>query len=258
MTITIAVVNQKGGAGKTTVSGHLVHAVRRAGLRGLAVDLDKQASFSLGILPADDAIRGIHASDLFDGAPTLEPERVDDGLSIIRSDKLELARRVHSSADEAASAARNLRVIAQNFDVCIIDTAGSLGEDATLYAALMAADYIVCPFQVGLSELAALQDLWVHIEGVRRNINPRLKVLGLLPCRINTRSAEESAFLEMLRKSYGKMILPHVLAERAAVKQAVAKRVPVWQGTRGDGHRKAGQEWLAACEAILTAAGAKQ
>jgi chromosome partitioning protein len=257
MTIAIAVVNQKGGAGKTTVSNHLVHAARRAGHRALAVDFDKQASFSLGILPADDATRGLHSSDLFDGPPSVAPERVADDLSIIRSDKLELARRVHSDKDTTENAARNLRRVAHDFDVCIIDTAGSLGEDATLYAALMAADYIVCPFQVGLSELAALQDLWVHIEGVRRNVNPRLKVLGLLPCKINTRSTEESEFLVMLRKTYGKFILPHVLAERAAVKQAVARRVPVWQGTKGDGHRKAGQEWLTACESILIAAGVK-
>lgn len=257
MTIAIAVVNQKGGAAKTTVSNHLTHAARRAGKRVLAADLDKQASFSLGILPADGAERGLHSSDLFNGAAGAAPEYVDDKLGIIRSDKLELARCVHADKATTESAARNLRQAAKDFDVCIIDTAGSLGEDATLYAALMAADYVVCPFQVGLSELAALQDLWVHIEGVRRNVNPRLKVLGLLPCRINTRSTEESQFLEMLRKTYGKFILPHVLAERAAVKQAVARRVPVWQGTKGDGHRKAGQEWLSACESILSSAGVK-
>jgi chromosome partitioning protein len=257
MTTVIAVVNQKGGAGKTTVSGHLVHAARRGGKKALAVDMDKQASFSLAILPADNSIRGLHASDLFDGTPSVSPERVADDLSIIRSDKLELARRVASDRATTEAAARNLRSAAEGFDVCIIDTAGSLGEDATLYAALMAADYIVCPFQVGLSELAALQDLWVHIEGVRRNVNPRLKVLGLLPCKINTRSTEEGEFLAMLRRTYGKFILPHILAERAAVKQAVARRVPVWQGTKGDGHRKAGHEWLSACEAILKSAGVK-
>lgn len=257
MTIVIATLNQKGGAAKTTLSGHLIHAANRANKRALAVDLDKQASFSLAIEPADGAVRGTHASELFESPTEVVPEFVNEKLSIIRADKADLARSVHSDMKSTAAAAKLIRAAAQDFDVTIIDTAGSLGEDATIYAAMMAADFVVCPFQVGLSEMAALQDLWGHIESVRRKINPRLKVLGLLPCRINTRSSEEGEFLKMLQISYGKMILPYVLAERAAVKQAVARRVPVWQGTKGDGHRKAGQEWLVACNGILSAAGVK-
>ncbi|MBN3780502.1 ParA family protein [Burkholderia sp. Ac-20345] len=253
---TIAVVNQKGGAAKSTLTQQLSHAARQAEIKTLVVDLDKQGSASLGFLPAEGAAAGLQASSLFGTGPLATPEQIAPGFSIIRADKLELAKRVKEGKEATMRAAKNLRQIAQGFDLCVIDTPGSLGEDATTYAALMAADYVICPFQVGLSEVAALHDLWQHIAGIRSSgINPRLQVLGLLPCRINTRSAEERNFLEQLRKKYGKAILPHVLAERAAVKQAVARRAPVWQGNRGDGHKKAGQEWLAACNAILAGVG---
>ncbi|WP_321874642.1 ParA family protein [Burkholderia ubonensis] len=259
MTI-IAVVNQKGGAAKTTLTEQLAHAARHAEVgKTLVTDLDKQGSASLYFRPADGATAGLQASSLFNAGPLAAPEQIAPDLAIIRADKLELAKRVKEGKEATVRAAKNLRQAAQGFDLCVIDTAGSLGEDATTYAALMAADYVVCPFQVGLSEVAALNDLWQHIAGIRSSgINPRLQVLGLLPCRINTRSAEERKFLDMLRKKYGKAILPHVLAERAAVKQAVARRAPVWQGNRGEGHKKAGEEWLAACNAILAGVGVKK
>jgi chromosome partitioning protein len=258
MTKIIAVVNQKGGAAKTTLATHITHAARRAGLSVLAVDLDKQASLSLGFVAADDATAGIEASTLFAGELNGDAaaERIADDLAIVRADKLALAKRVRESRETTQRAARNIRQLAQGYDLCVIDTAGSLGEDATTYAALMAADYVVCPFQVGLYELSALQDLWQHISGVRTSgINPRLKLLGLLPSRINTRSKEERGFLDVLRTKYRDAIMPHVLTERAAVKQASARRLPVWQGNRGDGHKKAGEEWLAACNAILAGVG---
>jgi chromosome partitioning protein len=255
MTKIVAVVNQKGGTGKTTVSSNIIHAARRVGLRALAADLDKQGSLSLAFLPAADAAPGLMAHELFTAAPLTAPESIADDLSIIRADKSLLAKCVKADPAATAAAAKRLREAAQEFDLCVIDTPGSLGEDATTYAALMAADFVVCPFQVGLSEIAALEDLWRHLGAVRKSVNPKLKLLGLLPCKINTRSRQERDFLASLRKTYGSAILPHVLAERAPVKQAVARRVAVWQGTRGDSHMKAGQEWLAACESILAGVG---
>lgn len=254
MTKILAVVNQKGGAAKTTLALHVGYAARRAGLRVLWADLDKQASLSLSV-PTNGAQDGVKASELFTFDSIRLPESVVPDVGIIRADKLQLAKRVKEGMQVTEAAARNLRLLAHDYDLCVIDTPGSLGEDATTYVALMVADYVVCPFQVGLSELAALQDLWMHIMGVRNSINPKLKVLGLLPCRINTRSREERDFLASLRKQFGTNIMSHVLADRASVKQAVARRVPVWQGTKGDSHRKAGREWLAACEAILNGTG---
>ncbi|MNY62724.1 hypothetical protein D3C86_1995940 [compost metagenome] len=57
--------------------------------------------------------------------------------------------------------------------------------------------------------------------------------------------------LEAVREKHGKHILPLILGERSAVKQAIAARKPVWKGIRGAGHKVAAQEWLTATDYIL-------
>ncbi|MCY1379614.1 hypothetical protein D9M69_673510 [compost metagenome] len=56
----------------------------------------------------------------------------------------------------------------------------------------------------------------------------------------------------------GKFILPVILGERAAVKQSIAKRKPVWRGVRGEGHKSAAAEWKTATHTILTNLGVVQ
>ena len=117
---------------------------------------------------------------------------------------------------------------------------------------MTAADYVITPVSIGLYELSGVADLMQTIHVIRtQGFNPKLKHVGILPMKTNSRSIEEKDGLESLRKRYGKAILPEVLPERAAVRKAVARRVPVWVSPRGAGHVKAAQEWRAACESIL-------
>ena len=105
---------------------------------------------------------------------------------------------------------------------------------------------------MGLYELAGVGDLLRTIHVVRtQGFNPRLKHIGILPVKTNTRSSEERAGLDMLRQHYGDVILKSMLPERAAVRKAVTLRRPVWQSTKGQGHLVAGHEWRAACNEIL-------
>jgi len=109
-------------------------------------------------------------------------------------------------------------------------------------AALAAADAVVCPFGVGLYEGKALADLWEYLKGIKANgYNPKLRLMGLLPSRVHTTSKEEMEALAALRAQFGNAILPLMLGERASVKQAISKRKPVWKGTKGAGHMKAGK-----------------
>ncbi|KGV74454.1 MULTISPECIES: ParA family protein [Burkholderia] len=256
--IIIAVVNPKGGQGKTTLCTHLGHAARRAGLSTLLSDFDSQASLSLsfppsGSTPAADALV---SSALFVNGTDALPESLGEGLQIIRADKTALGNVPSHDQNAARLAAARIRKLAQPFDVCVIDTKGSL-DGTTTSAALYAADAIVCPFEVGVYEADALSDLWQHLKRAKTSgINPRMRVLGLLPMRVNTRSAAEVQALESLRSQLGDNILPTSLSVRSAVKQAAMKRVPVWQGNSGESHKRAGEEWLRACDLILRRAGA--
>ncbi len=250
----IAIVNPKGGQAKTTLSVHLAHAADRAQQQVLLVDLDSQGSLSLSF-PAVNTT-GSSAADLFDEhALELQPETLADGLQILRADKAAL-RAVPSQDDRAARhAATKLRGLVQRETLCIIDTKGSLDGTSTA-AALYAADYVVCPFELGAYEADALRDLSMHLRHAKSSgINTRLRVLGLLPTRVNTRSTLEVEALDDLRRTLGDQVLPVALPQRSAVKQATARCVPVWHAMNGEAHRKAGSEWLAACNLILRRAG---
>jgi hypothetical protein len=85
-----------------------------------------------------------------------------------------------------------------------------------------------------------------------QGFNPRLKHLGILPMKTNSRSIEARNALASLREKYGSVILPQALVERAAVRKAIAQRRPIWVNTRGEGHLKAAQEWRLACTDILS------
>lgn len=247
----LAVANQKGGVGKSTLTVHLAYAALEAGQRVLLVDMDRQGSLSLTFTASAGAASGMKASQLYDMEPRDErPEVISEKLSIIRADAGLLA------IDKAENAVlrlpgKALRRFADDFDLCLIDTPPLVG--IRLMASLTAADYVVTPVSVGLYESAGVADLLNTIHVIRtQGFNPRLKHVGILPMKTNTRSAEEKEGLADMRERYGAAFLPLSLPERAAVRKAVAKRIPVWSSTKGEGHLTAAKEWRAACELILS------
>jgi chromosome partitioning protein len=248
----LAVVNQKGGVGKSTLTVHLAYAAQEAGLRVLLVDLDKQGSLSLSF-PSNDEATGVSSSALFGREPIATPlEDLGGGLAIIRADDT-LSMLNGGVAGVEKRPARHLQNYADQFDLCLIDTPGAIGFNPPMtVAALVAADAVVCPFSVGLYEGKGLADLWAYLKSVKTPAyNPRLRLMGLLPSKVNTKSREERDALGELRAQFGAVILPGMLAERVAVKQAIMRRRPVWKGTKGSGHLAAAKEWRSVCNHIL-------
>jgi chromosome partitioning protein len=247
----LSVVNQKGGVGKSTLTVHLAYCAIEDGLRVLLVDLDRQGSLSLSFLSQNEP--GLVASSLFSAeATTKEPESLGDNLAIIRADDT-LSMLTSGAADAEKRPARNLQRFRDQFDLCLIDTPGTIGFNPPMtVAALCAADAVVCPFSVGLYESKGLADLWSYLKSIKKtNFNPRLRLMGLLPSKVNTKSSEELAALNELRAQFGALILPGMLAERTAVKQAIMRRRPVWRNTKGAAHLAAAKEWRDVCKYIL-------
>lgn len=246
----LSVANQKGGVGKSTLTVHLAYAALESDLRVLLVDMDKQGSLTLTFAPPVGEDPTLVASRLFDAKPNGgTPRVITDKLAVIRADNGLLA--IDKAENQVIRRpGQALRSFADSFDLCLIDTPPLLG--IRLMASLAASDYVVTPVSVGLYELAGVADLMQTIHVIRtQGFNPRLRHVGILPMKTNNRSIEEREALADLRARYGAAILPETLPERAPVRKAIAMRRPVWAGVRGEGHRKAAQEWRAACASVL-------
>lgn len=250
---TLSFANQKGGVGKSTLTAHVAYAAHERGLRVLLVDMDKQGSLSL-TFSGTDGQSSLVASGLYSAEESVaEPEYINDRLSIIRADLGLLAiDKAENKVIRFPGAA--LRRFQNHFDLCLIDTPPLLG--VRLMASLAASDFVVTPVSVGLYELAGVADLVQTIHVIRtQGFNPRLRHIGILPMKINSRSTLEVNALAKLRLEYGNSIMSETLSERASVRNAVARRRPVWTGISGEGHVKAANEWRKACAAILKGVG---
>lgn len=258
-----AVANQKGGQGKSSLTFHLAHAGIEAGLRVLVVDVDPQASVSgVSFPPNPAAAPAVTTWRLLSGEfEGLMPEPITEKLSIIRADKRELSLpRWTTDADADAAIRRfatGLKSFSQHFDLCVIDTPGSVALNPPMTAgALTAAHAVVCPVSIGEYEMATLPDLFNLLKAIRsKGYNAKLQMFGLLPSKIKTSDPIERESLASFREQMGNHVLPFTLAERGAVKRAISARVPVWQGAKSGAHRLAAKEWRATCEHLLSKLG---
>ncbi len=190
---TIAVINQKGGVGKTTSSVNLAAALARAGKQVLLIDLDPQAhaTLHLGVETAGaptiyDVLTGsaaiAEATRLSAPRLSVAPAHVD-----LVATEIELVGREHRESVLRSA----LLAYREYFDFVIIDCAPSLGL-LTLNA-LVAAEEVFIPLQPHFLALQGLGKLLETVMLVRGGLNPGLRVSGVVLCMYepSTRLAQE-------------------------------------------------------------------
>ena len=187
---TIAILNQKGGVGKTTTAANTAAALAVAGSKVVVIDLDPQAHLTihLGLEP-----QTIEASSykVMTQSATFEEQilRVRPNLWLLpaninlvgaESELVSIVGR-ETILREALESSRD------KFDYCLIDCAPSLGL-LTLNA-LAAAEEVLIPLQPHFLALQGLGKLLQTIELVNKRINPNLKVKGILLCMYDSRAS---------------------------------------------------------------------
>ncbi|WP_040491695.1 ParA family protein [Ilumatobacter nonamiensis] len=227
----VAVLNQKGGVGKTTVTLGLASAAGAAGRRLLVIDMDPQGSASW-VLGVDSDPDDVTVADVLSGAPIVEAIRPADGESgwsdgidvIPAGDTLQGFEA--GETGRLAAAFREGRDVLDSYDAVLIDCPPSLGNLTT--NALTAARHallVVEPSALGLRGIGGVADA---IDDVWDVSNPDLELSGVVLNRVPAISNEAERRVAELQRIVGRATIwkPPVPA-RVILNQAVGERRPV-------------------------------
>ena len=236
MTHTIALLNQKGGVGKTSTAYHLAGTWARSGRSVLLIDNDPQASLTQGFWgPQATREAEAHASvaALFDPTQSPIPEGLIrptgfPGVAIVPGSRhlTEANMRPPSEWAETESGMRDFLDEAKaGFDLILIDCPPNL--HLCSWAALVASDYLVTPLQAedfGSQGLAPVQEA---VAAVRSGPNPGLALAGYLLTMFDKRLTVHLAYESMLREMYGDAVFAASIPRAKDFIEAVAGRQPI-------------------------------
>ncbi len=190
---TIAILNQKGGCGKTTAALCLGAGLHRAGLNVLHVDLDSQGSLSLILR----AVKGPNIYDaLIDGKPIGRTIQNTPQGALIAADSRLAKRGLLTRPGDTSRLKEALEPLQSRFDVTLLDCPPALG--AMSVSALIAADAVIIPARANRLSLNALQELHSTIEAVK-DPTPALTVYGILITQYDGRTTAARLILDEIK-----------------------------------------------------------
>jgi chromosome partitioning protein len=211
MSKTIAIANQKGGVGKTTTTVNLGIGLANEGKRVLLIDCDAQASLteSLGYRNPDDM--DITLSTLMQKVIEEQPIAADEGI-LHHAEGIDVVpANIELSGMETAliNIMNRERVlkdyinqVKSNYDYVLIDCTPSLGM--LTVNALTAANEVIIPVQAHFLPAKGLEQLMKTVSKVKRHINPKLKIGGILLTMLDSRTNFAKEISSLIRDTYGK------------------------------------------------------
>ena len=223
----IAVVNQKGGVGKTTTAVNLTAALHDLGLKVLLCDFDPQANATSGLgvdkrkikhsvydvvineVPAEDAIVRTNFGDVLPSHADL----AGAGVELL------------SVPDPNHRLGRALKEIRDRYDVIFVDCPPSL-ELLTLNG-LCAADSILVPVQCEYYALEGLSDLMATLRMVKKRINPRLDIFGVALTMFDGRTNFSTRVAQEVRRHFPGKVFAAVIPRNIRLAEAPSHGLPV-------------------------------
>ena len=243
----IAVVNQKGGVGKTTTAVNLTAALHDLGLKVLLVDFDPQANATSGM--------GVDKRKIKHSVYDVTINNIPAQQAIVRTDYGDV---LPASADLAGATVEligtqyrerqldiSLKEIRKEYDLILIDCPPSL-ELLTLNG-LCASDSILVPVQCEYYALEGLSDLMATLRMVKRKLNPRLEIFGVALTMFDGRTNFSTQVAQEVRRHFPGKVFTSVIPRNVRLAEAPSHGIPV---THYDRASRGSKAYLAMAEEI--------
>jgi chromosome partitioning protein len=215
----IAFANQKGGVAKTTTTLNLAVAFAESGYRVLCIDLDPQGNLTMsqGIDP--DKVEHSLYDVLVNDMPISEiivKREIDIAVASIDLAGAEIAMSTKIGRERTLQKA--LKEVSADYDFVCIDTPPSLG--LLTINALTAANKVIVPVQCEYLSMRGLVQLQNTLRMIQENLNPDVRIEGILPTMLDTRTIHAKEAVEILEENFGDLVFRSRI--RKAIKFAEA------------------------------------
>ena len=223
---TIAICNQKGGVGKTTTCVNLAAALTEAGQRILLCDFDPQANSTSGMGVDKTVSKGIY--DALIGEVPVEDALVHTKYGdVLPSNKALAGAGVEMIAlpDREHLLRKALEVLSPGYDFIFVDCPPSL--ELLTVNALCAADSLLVPVQCEYYALEGLSDLLSTVRLVKRSLNPRLVLEGVLLTMFDSRTNLSLQVAEEVKRHFPGQVYATVIPRNVRLSEAPSHGKPV-------------------------------
>src|SRR6059058_4791234 len=245
MAVTIAVLSQKGGTGKTTTVRTLTDVLRRVGLEVLAVDLDPQGNLSDYFdvpADADPTIADVLAGQA-KATEAITGDVLPANLGLAESELI-----LGGKMGREMTLRRALRDVKRRHDVILVDCPPALG--LLTVNAVVAANYALISTEAQYFSLQGVEQALEVIELAKENLHPDLEWLGVVMNIADLRTIHSREALQQLRERFGDRVFNSVI--RASIRYAESAERGV---SIVDYRAELGDDYLALAEEVLDRTG---
>jgi chromosome partitioning protein len=228
----IAVINQKGGVGKSTTAFTLGKAFEIQGFKVLFIDLDTQGNLSY-TMRAQNTNQAVSTSlELLTGKVKTQKaiQHTKQGNIIASAPSLAVADSIIIETGKEYRLKKALTEVYSSYDYVIIDTPPALG--ILTINALTACSGAIIPAQADIYSLQGISQLYKTISAVKEYCNPNLKIMGILLTRYNSRtiiSREISEMINKTAKQFQTKLYKNPIRECTAIKESQIKQTDIFK-----------------------------